>query len=88
MQVAFEEGVTYMTDETIQKWKGAKRTFVLSSGEKANLMRLIDEYDFVQKVLKYRTATMPDDLVQELKHQNDANREMIRRKLSDPILIP
>jgi len=39
-------------------------------------------------VLKYRTATMPDDLVQELKHQNDANREMIRGKLSDPILIP
>jgi hypothetical protein len=46
-----------------------------SSEEKGKPEELIDEYDFVQKVLKYRTATMPDDLVQELKHQNDANRK-------------
>jgi len=72
-----------MTGEIIQKWKRAERTSALNSGEKASLMRLIDEYDFVGRVLKYRTATMPDDLVQELKCQNDASREMIMGKLSD-----
>ena len=45
--------------------------------KKAEVLRIIDEYDSVSIVLRYKAAMMPEDLVQELARQNDINREII-----------
>jgi hypothetical protein len=74
--------VTVVTSEIIQRWKTGERTFALSTEEKVSLMRMIDEYDFVRTVLKYKSAAMSEDLVRELTRQNDTNMEMIMGKLS------
>ena len=65
----------------MQRLKTGERTSALSAEEKANLMRMIDEYDFIRTVLKYKGTTMSEDLVRELTGQNNTNMEMIMGKL-------
>ena len=58
-----------------------QRWSVLTDEEKTKIMRVIDEYDFVSKVLKYKATMMPEDLVRELAQQNDITREIIAMSL-------
>jgi hypothetical protein len=52
---------------------------VLTEEEKADVMRIIDEYDFVSKVRKYKATIMPEDLLRELVQQNDIARDIIAK---------
>ena len=54
-----------------------KRWLELTEEEKSDVIRVIDECEFVSMVLKYKGQLMPDDLVQELTHQNRTNLEII-----------
>jgi hypothetical protein len=71
-----------MAIEAIDWQRTGKKWSVLTEKEKAEVMRVIDEYDFVSMVLKYKGALMPEDLVRELTRQNDMNRETIVVSLS------
>lgn len=71
-----------MAIENIVRQESELRRPVLTEKEKAEVMRAIDEYDFVSTVLKHKAALMPEDLVHELAQQNDINREIIVMSLS------
>lgn len=53
------------------------RWLELTEEEKADMMRVIDECEFVSTVLKYKGPLMPEDLVQELTWQKMINLEII-----------
>jgi hypothetical protein len=58
---------------------------VLTEDEKTRVVRIIDEYDFVSIVLKYKATMMPKDLVSELAQQNNINLEIIMQVMGkDP----
>jgi hypothetical protein len=71
-----------MAIEAIDRQRTWKRWSVIREKEKEGVMRVIDEYDFVNMELKYKGALMPEDLVRELTWQNDVNLEIIRMSLS------
>lgn len=58
-------------DNTSGRW------LELTKEEKADVMRMIDECEFVSMVLKYKGPLMPRDLVQELVWQKTMNLEII-----------
>jgi hypothetical protein len=70
-----------MAIDTIDRERSGQRWSVLTDEEKAEVMRVIDEYGFVSMVLKYKAALMPEDLARELAQQNDINREIIAKSL-------
>jgi hypothetical protein len=71
-----------MAIEAKDRQRTWKRWSVIREKEKEGVMRVIDEYDFVNMELKYKGALMPEDLVRELTWQNDVNLEIIRMSLS------
>ena len=71
-----------MAIKAVERQRTGKKWSVLTEEKKAEVMRVIDEYDFVSMVLKYKGALMPEDLVRELTRQNDMNRETIVVSLS------
>lgn len=71
-----------MAIEAMGRQGNGQRSSVLTEEERAEVMRAIDEYDFISIVLKHKATLMPEDLVQELAQQNDATRETIVMSLS------
>jgi len=74
-----------MVFEAKNRKRTGKRWSALTNEEKAEVIRVVDEYEFVNIVLKYKSALMPDDLVRELLQQNDIRRKIIEMSLP---LIP
>ena len=66
-----------MAIEAMKNDSKGKRWLDLTEEEKADMMRVIDECEFVSMVLKYKAPLMPEDLVQELIWQNTMNLEII-----------
>ena len=71
-----------MAIEAMGRKGNGQRWSMLTEEEKVEVMRAIDEYDFISTVLKYKATMMPRDLVQELLQQNDTTREIIVTSLS------
>lgn len=66
-----------MAMEAIERGRTGKRWLELTEKEKADVMRVIDECEFISMVLKYKGPLMPEDLMQELTCQNTINLEII-----------
>jgi hypothetical protein len=71
-----------MAIESIDRYESELKRHVFTDKERAEVMRVINEYDFVCTVLKHKAALMPEDLVHELAQQNDINQEIIVMSLS------
>jgi hypothetical protein len=67
----------HMAFEAIEHNSTGKRWLELTEEEKADMMRVIDECEFVSMVLKYKGPLMPEDLVKELTWQNMVSLEII-----------
>lgn len=67
----------HMVIEVMECDSKGKRWLELTEEEKADMMRVIDECEFVSMVLKYKGPLMPEDLVKELTWQNMVNLENI-----------
>lgn len=70
-----------MAIEEIEGDNREKRWLELTEEEKTDMMRVIDECEFVSMVLKYKGPLMPQDLLQELTLQNRINREIITKAM-------
>jgi hypothetical protein len=70
-----------MAIEAIEGENRGKRWLELTEEEKADMMKVIDECEFVGMVLKYKGSLMPQDLLQELTLQNWINREIITKAM-------
>ncbi|MBA4390453.1 MAG: hypothetical protein C0399_05900 [Syntrophus sp. (in: bacteria)] len=66
-----------MAIQAMERDSTGKGWLELTEEEKADMMRVIDECEFVSMVLKYKGPLMPEDLVQELTWQNTINLEII-----------
>lgn len=70
-----------MAIEAIESDSKGKRWLELTEEEKADMMRVIDECEFVSMVLKYKAPLMPEDLVQELTWQNEISMEIVTQAM-------
>ena len=71
-----------MAIEAMGRKGNGQRWSMLTEEEKVEVMRAIDEYDFISVVLKHKATLMPEDLLQELAQQNNTAWKIIAMSLS------